>query len=230
MIRLFIGHDHVENVAFNVMSNSVQRHSSVPVAIAQVALRQLRNVLTRERHPLQSNDFSFSRWLVPYMCEYSGWAIWADCDMLFMGDIADLWDLRDDKYAVQVVKHKHVPRETTKFLGTQQTTYERKNWSSVIIFNCAKCRALTPDYVNSADGLDLHQFKWLGDDQIGSLPPEWNFLVGYQDAAALDVPVKNAHFTIGGPYFEAYKDTEFSKEWWEEYRDMLYCAEPAAIP
>lgn len=222
MIRLFIGHDQVENVAFNVMANSVQRNSSQPVAIAQVELRQLTNVLKRERHPLQSNEFSFSRWLVPYLCEYKGWAIWADCDMLFMDDIADLWDLRDDDFAVQVVKHDHKPKETTKYLGTAQTAYEKKNWSSVMLFNCARCRALTPDYVNAASGLDLHQFKWIDEELIGEIPHEWNFLVGY-DELTPDTIVKNAHFTIGGPYFSDYKDVPFSTQWWSEFDDMVYC-------
>ncbi len=102
--------------------------------------------------------------------------------MLMRDDIAQLWALRDERFAVQVVKHQHRPRETTKFLGQPQTTYEKKNWSSVMLFNNARCTALTEDYVNNATGLELHQFKWLGDDRlIGELPPRWNHLVGYDD-------------------------------------------------
>lgn len=226
MIRVFIGYDHVENVAHNVMVNSIQRHASKPVSITQVALHQLKGLLWRDRHPLQSNEFAFSRWLVPYLCDFKGWAIWADCDMLFRDDIAKLWELRDYKYAVQVVKHEHKPRETTKYLGTTQTTYDRKNWSSVILFNCEKCAELTLGFVNRADGLYLHQFKWLDDKLIGELPNEWNYLVGYQTRQEVPQP-KNVHFTIGGPYFEDYADTEFAEEWWEEFHDTVYCANPA---
>jgi hypothetical protein len=142
-----------------------------------------------------------------------------DCDMLVMDDVAKLWKLRDDRYAVQVVKHEHVPREETKFLGAVQTKYQKKNWSSVMLMNCARCKALTPEYVNGASGLELHQFKWLGDDAlIGELPREWNHLVGY------DPPRKGvslAHFTIGGPWFEEYEGCEYAAEWEAERRDML---------
>ena len=102
-----------------------------------------------------------------------------DCDMLVLDDIAKLWAFRDDKYAVMCVKHEHEPKEEKKFLGTTQTRYEKKNWSSVMLFNCAKCTALTVDYVNTASGLELHRFNWLGsDDLIGEIPHQWNLLVG----------------------------------------------------
>ena len=161
MIRVFIGFDPRETVAFHVLSQSIQARASQPVAITPVMLSQLEGLMTRERNPLQSTDFSFSRFLTPYLCDYDGWAVFMDCDMLVLQDMAKLWALRDDNYAVQVVKHDHVPEEDTKFLGAPQTRYEKKNWSSVMLFNCAKCKALTPDYVNTADGLDLHRFHWL---------------------------------------------------------------------
>jgi len=177
-------------------------------------------VLTRDRHPLQSSDFSFSRFLTPYLSGYEGWSIFMDCDMLVLEDIAALWALREERYAVMVVKHHHVPKETVKFLGEPQSKYEKKNWSSVILFNNAACRALTPEYVNSASGLELHQFKWLeGDHRIGALPSRWNHLVGYAprrpDAALV-------HYTLGGPYFEEYRDCEYADEWWQERDRMLY--------
>jgi lipopolysaccharide biosynthesis glycosyltransferase len=145
-----------------------------------------------------------------------------DCDMLVLDDIANLWKLRDDRYAVMAVKHDHVPKETTKFLGEPQSKYEKKNWSSVMLFNNARCRALTSEYVNSATGLELHQFKWLGnDDLIGALPDRWNHLVGY------DPPRKDAslvHFTQGGPYFDDYRNCEYSSEWFAERDAMLRVA------
>jgi len=220
LIRIFIGFDQREAVAYSVLARSIQARASAPVTIAPLALSQLSRVLTRERHPLQSTDFSFSRFLTPYLSDYAGWSLFMDCDMLMRDDVAKLWDLRDERYAVQVVKHDHKPREAVKFLGAAQTSYEKKNWSSVMLFNNAKCRALTPDYVNSASGLELHQFKWLeNDESIGDLPRRWNHLVGY-DAPGADVSL--AHFTIGGPYFPAYADCSFADEWRAERDAMLY--------
>jgi hypothetical protein len=220
LIRIFIGFDPRETVAFNVLAHSIQARASEPVSIAQLALAQLKPVLTRERHALQSTDFSFSRFLTPYLSGYAGWSLFMDCDMLMRDDVAELWNLRDDAYAVQVVKHDHKPRETTKFLGAAQTAYAKKNWSSVMLFNNAKCRALTPDYVNSASGLELHQFKWLESDAlIGELPHRWNHLVGY-DAPEEDISL--AHFTVGGPYFPEDTGCPLADDWRAERDAMLY--------
>jgi hypothetical protein len=219
MIRVFIGYDAREAAAFSVLAHSIHARSSEPVAIAPVMLSELGGLYRRERSPLQSTDFSFSRFLTPHLCGYEGWAIFMDCDMLVLDDIAKLWRLRDERYAVQVVKHVHVPREEVKFLGAVQTKYEKKNWSSVMLMNCAKCTALTPDYVNRATGLELHQFKWLaGDRLIGEIPHAWNHLVGY-DAPRRDASL--VHYTIGGPYFDAYRDCEYAKEWFAERDAML---------
>jgi hypothetical protein len=219
MIRVFIGYDQREAAAFSVLSHSIHSRASQPVSIAPVRLDELRGVYRRERNPLQSTDFSFSRFLVPYLCDFGGWAIFMDCDMLVLDDIANLWKLRDERYAVQVVKHVHVPKEDTKFLGAVQTKYEKKNWSSVMLMNCARCKALTPDYVNKASGLELHQFKWLGNDAlIGELPHDWNHLVGYDEPKA---GVSLVHFTIGGPYFDEYKNCEYAKEWFADRAAML---------
>ncbi len=220
MIRVFIGYDPREAVAYNVLAHSIQARASEPVAIAPLMLSQLKAVLTRERHPLQSTDFSFSRFLTPYLSKFTGWSVFMDCDMLVLRDIAELWRLRDERYSVMVVKHDHVPRESVKFLGEPQSKYGKKNWSSVMLFNNARCRALTPDYVNRASGLELHQFKWLeSDDLIGALPDAWNHLVGYnaprRDAALV-------HFTLGGPYFAGYADCEYAEAWRAERDAMLY--------
>jgi lipopolysaccharide biosynthesis glycosyltransferase len=211
LIPVLIGFDARESVAFNVLSYSIHRRASVPVTIAPLKLRQLKSIFARERHTLQSTDFSFSRFLTPHLCAYQGWSLFIDCDMLMLEDIANLWSLRDERYAVMVVKHEHKPQETVKFLGEPQTAYPKKNWSSVMLFNNERCRALTPEYVNSASGLELHQFKWLMDEAlIGALPRQWNHLVGYDpprpDAALV-------HFTLGGPYFEEYSHCEYADEW-----------------
>ncbi len=223
LIPVFIGYDAREAVAFNVLSYSIQRRATLPVVIAPVMLSQLGGVYRRERHPLQSTDFSFSRFLTPYLSAYAGWSIFMDCDMLMLDDIVKLWALRDDRYAVMVVKHLHVPKETTKFLGEPQSRYEKKNWSSVMLFNNARCRALTPDYVNQASGLELHQFKWLESEAlIGELPRRWNHLVGY-DKAAEDVAL--VHYTLGGPYFEEYRGCDYASQWFEERQALLSVAE-----
>lgn len=220
MIPVFIGHDSREVVAFNVLAHSIQARSSMPVAIAPIMLAQLKGTFARERHSLQSTDFSFSRFLVPYLSGFRGFSIFMDCDMLMLDDIASLWALRDDRYAVQVIKHDHRPRESTKFLGEPQTAYEKKNWSSVMLFNNERCAELTPEYVNRASGLELHQFKWVGGDHlIGALPRNWNHLVGY------DAPSREAslvHYTLGGPYFQEYAHCEYADKWCAERDEMLY--------
>jgi hypothetical protein len=220
MINISIGFDGRETVAYHVLVHSISARSSVPVTIAPLMLSQLKGIFKRERHPLQSTDFSFSRFLTPHLADYSGWSLFMDCDMLMLDDVAKLWALRDDRYAAMVVKHTHVPREDRKFLNEPQTKYEKKNWSSVILFNNARCRALTPEYVNSASGLELHQFKWLGNDElIGELPTRWNHLVGYNtprtDAALV-------HYTLGGPYFDEYRECEYANEWFAQRDAMLY--------
>jgi hypothetical protein len=220
VIRAFIGYDPREAIAFSVLAHSIHARASQAVAITPLMLSQLQNLLTRPRHPLQSTDFSFSRFLVPYLSEYQGWSVFMDCDMLMRDDIAHLWGLRDERFAVQVVKHDHKPSEKTKFLGEKQTTYQKKNWSSVVLFNNAKCTRLTPDYVNSASGLELHQFKWLDNERlIGDLPARWNHLVDY-DPPSEDVSL--AHFTIGGPYFPEFANCAFADEWRAEREAMLF--------
>jgi hypothetical protein len=219
VIRVFIGYDSAEAVAFSVLSRSIHARASAPVAVSPVMLSQLRGVFERPHNALQSTEFSFSRFLVPWLAGYEGWAVFMDCDMLMRDDVAELWKLRDERFAVQVVKHAHVPREDVKFLGHTQTRYQKKNWSSVMLMNCARCKALTPQFVNTASGLELHQFKWLeNEDLIGALPSRWNHLVGY-DAPRRDAAL--VHFTIGGPWFPEYRDSEYAPEWFGEREAML---------
>ena len=221
MIRVFIGFDPRESVAFHVLSQSIHARASQPVSIAPIMLSQLHGLMTRARDPMQSTDFSFSRFLTPFLCDYKGWAVFMDCDMLVLDDIVKLWELSDGNYAVQVVKHNHIPKEDTKFLGSAQTRYEKKNWSSVMLMNCAKCKVLTPDYVNTASGLDLHRFHWLdGDHLIGDIPHAWNHLVAY-DPSRPTTEISNLHFTSGGPYFNEYHNTEYANEWINEKDQML---------
>lgn len=223
MIRVFIGYDTQLPALFHVFSHSIHRRASQPVSITPLMLSQLGGLMTRERNPLQSTEFSFSRFLTPYLSNYEGWSIFADNDILAREDVAKLWALRDDKYSVMVVKHEQPDKEHTKFLNMPQTPYQKKNWSAVMMFNNAKCRALTPEYVNTASGLELHQFKWLeGDHLIGALPQEWNHLVDYN---APNPDATFVHYTGGGPYFKEFSQCEFAEEWFAEQNDMLRVAQ-----
>jgi lipopolysaccharide biosynthesis glycosyltransferase len=226
MIRVFIGFDENEEVAFHVLSQSIHKYATVPVSITPIRLSQLKNIFTRDINPLQSTQFSFSRFLVPYLSEYDGFSIFLDCDMLFLDDIAKLWEHRDDKYALQVVKHNHIPKNDIKFLNNPQSKYKRKNWSSVMIFNNEKCKALTLDYVNSASGLELHQFKWLKDEQIGSLSQKYNFLVSYSEDRD---DIVNLHYTEGGAYFREYENTPYSDEWKNALKELLYAKDTSSF-
>ena len=184
---------------------------SVPVRFTPISLQSLGGLYNRPSHSLQSTEFSFTRFFTPYLAGYEGWSLFLDCDMLARADIKALFDLADDRYAALVCKHDYVPRDKVKFLGAIQTSYEKKNWSSVMLFNNARCRALTPDYVNTASGLALHQFKWLNSDsEIGALPLEWNWLV---DEYTFNADAKIAHFTRGGPYFQDYVNADYGDEW-----------------
>lgn len=220
MITWAIGYDKDEAEAAYVLAHSIQRRSSIPPAFIFLNRDALKGILTRERSPLESTDFSLSRFLVPYLCKFEGFAVFTDCDMVVRDDPAKLWAWRDEKYAVRCVKHTHIPKEDTKFLGQTQTKYEKKNWSSVMLFNNAKCKALTPEYVNNASGLDLHQFKWLeSEDLIGDLPAQWNLLVDYDKH---DPEACLVHYTKGGPYFPEYRNCDYHTDWWTEQALMSH--------
>jgi len=205
-IPIFIGYDPRERAATNVLIDSLYQHSRAPLAITPIVTPQLESqgLFWRERDPKQSTAFSFTRFLVPYLTGYRGWAIFMDCDMLCRGDIAELWAARDERYAVMCVQHEHVPGETKKFLGEVQSAYPKKNWSSLMLMQCDRCTGLTLDYVNTATGLELHRFHWLaGDEEIGALPNRWNHLVDVQPAPGkeeTDGPTL-LHWTLGGPWF-----------------------------
>ena len=217
MINIFIGYDSKEKVAYNVLSHSIIQNSTKPVAITPIALNHLKDDFVRERNALSSTEFSFSRFMIPHLMNYQGWALFMDCDMLMFEDVSELWRMRDDSKAIQVCKHDYVPKEKTKFLGQVQTKYEKKNWSSFMLMNCRKCTTLTPDYVNKASGLELHQFKWLeGDHLIGDLPLEWNWLVGEYEHKD---DVYNVHYTKGGPWFEDYAKCDYSQDWFRNLEE-----------
>lgn len=216
-LQVVIGFDRHETVAAHVLAHSIDRRSKKATPSLSM-LRIERLPMWRERDPKQSTDFAFSRFLTPWLCNYQGMSIFLDCDMLCRVDINDILDGIEPDKAVYVVKHDYVPKSARKFLDQVQTKYERKNWSSVMVFNNALCRTLTPEFVNAESGLNLHQFRWLPDRMIGALDRSWNHLVGEYDP---NPQAKIVHFTLGTPCFAAYSECEFAHEWHEERKAML---------
>ena len=223
MLNVYIGYDPNETVAYHVLAHSILRRASIPVSIAPLMRSQLGAMYRRERGPTESTEFSLTRFLVPALSEFRGWSLFIDCDMLCLADVAELAAVipQSGDKAVLVCQHDYVPRTERKFLDQVQTKYPRKNWSSLMLFNNERCRALTPDYVNAASGLELHRFQWTEDARIGSLPLEWNWLVGeYEHTPA----AKIVHYTLGGPYFDDYRDCDYASEWREELSRLNYAS------
>lgn len=211
-----IGYDEREAAAVYACTQSILDGTSIPLNFIYLHPGSLRSIFTRAREPSQSTDFAFSRFLTPYLSKFEGWSVFVDCDFIFTADIETLFALRDPTKSIMVCQHDYTPSTQTKFLGQTQTKYPRKNWSSLMLFNNKRCRYLSPDVINKASGRHLHRFEWLDDIEIGSLPLEWNHLVGeYPSPAKLPAAI---HYTIGGPYFEEYAETEFAEKWNEVWR------------
>ena len=209
-IKITIGFDQRESVAYHVFCQSIIQNTSVPIEITPLAIKNLSDY--HENHADGSNDFIYSRFLTPYLNAFNGWAIFADGDMVCMADLKELWDLRDPSKAVQVVKHDYQTKKEVKYLGNKNENYPRKNWSSLILWNCAhpKHKILTPEFISKQSGKYLHRFTWLDDDEIGELPKEWNWL-------AIEYPAnekaKIIHYTLGTPCFKEYKDSSMAEYW-----------------
>jgi hypothetical protein len=225
ILKVFIGYDPVESVAWHTFANSIFTRSSKPVALIPVNLKNLEGIYQRNRDEKQSNEFSFSRFLVPYLCNYEGYALFFDCDMLMRSDISEILDITHSQpgKAVYVVKHDYIPKNSIKYLNNIQYSYPKKNWSSVVLWNCAhpSNRLVDKDFINTASAMDLHRFNWLKDDEIGELDVRWNWLVGEYDNPPKDV--KNVHWTIGGPYFNEYRHVDFSDEWFLAHSEINFC-------
>lgn len=219
-IRVFTGYDKRAPIGHHICEESILRHSTRPVSVTPLYLSTLKGIFDRERASDQLTDFTYSRFIIPHLCGYKGWAVFMDGnDMMVREDIAKLWQLRDSKYAVMVVKHPEFQGKHS-FMGKSIQTYPMLNWSSMMLFNNEKCKALSRDYVNTAGYYDFHQFKWLEDQgQIGELPPTWNHLVSYYDPrpdAAL------VHWTLGAPYQGGeFEKAEHAKEWFELYQQTI---------
>ncbi len=212
MLTLYVGYDPREACVYHVFCQSVIEHASGPVKFVPLHRTMLDDF---EGQRDGSNAFIFSRYLVPSLQNFVGSAIFADGDMVVTEDIYELWGQRDHRKAVSVVKHDYKTKEPRKYIGTplenDNVDYDRKNWSSVIVWNCEhpSNKILTRDFVDRATGKLLHRFEWLNDDEIGDLPPEWNHLVGEYDEADACL----YHHTLGSPGFEFYHQCEGSREW-----------------
>ena len=222
-MKVFVGYDTREDIAYQVCRHSIETKSKL-ADVRPLKQQELRDAgwYTRPIDKLASTEFTFTRFLIPELTNFEGWALFMDCDMILTTDIKELFDQADPKYAVMCVQHDYTPKEGTKMDGQKQTIYPRKNWSSVMLFNCGhpSNAKLTMDLVNDPEinGAYLHRFSWLKDEEIGELDHTWNYLVGVYD----DIDKPNLiHYTEGGPWFENYRDCEFNDLWKQELYDMF---------
>ncbi len=220
-LRVFIGYDSREPVAYHVLAHSIIRRTSAPVIVTPIVLSHLSKIYTRKRDPLETSEFTLTRFLVPYLSRYDETSVFMDSDMLCLGDISELVALheRSKTAAVSVVKHDYVPTTAVKKGGQPQSAYPRKNWSSLMVFDNWACRLLTPEYVNGATPAQLHRFAWTNDENIGEIPREWNWLVGEYPE---NPHAKMLHYTLGGPW--KYDDSAgpHAAEWFREFESMCW--------
>ena len=218
IVDIIVGFDPREAVAYHTFTQSVIAKSSLPTRFLPLNVGSLSNY--QELHKDGSNDFIYSRFLVPYLMDFEGWAIYADGDMVCLEDIRKLWDLRDEKYAIQVVKHNYKTKMKNKYWGNKNEDYPRKNWSSLILWNCnhSSHKILTPEFVEKQTGAFLHRFSWIKDEEIGQLKKEWNWLaMEYEEKENINL----IHYTIGTPCFKEYENTSLSSHWKKSFLDML---------
>lgn len=222
-MKVFIGYDPREDIAYQVCKHSILKHQP-DADVRPLKQSELRDGgwYTRPADKLASTEFTFTRFLIPELANFNGWAVFMDCDMILTTDIKELFDQADDRYAVMCVKHDYKVKEEFKMDGQKQTIYPRKNWSSVVLWNCGhpSNKVVDQDMVNEKElnGAYFHRFNWLNDEEIGELDHTWNYLVGVYD----DIEKPNIiHFTEGGPWFENYRDCEFNELWKQELYDMF---------
>lgn len=228
----YIGWDSREAIVYETCKKSLYKHGLpnwsqgecgrgvLPIPLIASSLRSA-GLYTRPADPLSSTEFSFTRFLVPHLHRsridepyVSKWALFCDSDIIFTRDAEELFKLADDKYAIMCVQHDYKPTHTTKMDGKAQSVYPRKNWSSVVLWNCTHPAndVVTPDLVNSETGQYLHRFSWLTDDLIGALPEEWNWLEGWSKKPDHGLPAA-IHYTNGAPNFENCQNVDYAEEW-----------------
>ncbi len=223
-LNIYIGYDSKEDIAYRVCKYSILKRSKANIKVTSLKLYELvtNKLYFRAIDPLASTEFTYSRFLVPAINKYKGWAIFCDCDFIFFEDVSKILENLDNSKAVYCVQHDYTPKEKHKMDGQKQTIYPRKNWSSFILFNCShpSNKKLSIDMVNSETGSFLHQFKWLKDSEIGSLDERWNWLEGWTSNHNSKKPFA-VHYTRGGPWFDEWQDVEFANEWISERDEYL---------
>ena len=212
MNKIFIGYDSTQPEVYEVAKYSILKRST---NVKVYPLKQDELNYTRSEDRLSSTEFTFTRFMIPQLT--NGWALYCDCDFLFLEDVNNLFSIADDKYAVMCVKHDYKPLTNIKMNNKQQYVYPRKNWSSLILWNCDHTDNKNINVNDeSKDGKWFHRFSWLEDDQIGDIPYQWNWLVGYYNEGK----PKALHYTDGGPWLEDYRDVEYG-ELWNKYKESL---------
>ena len=223
-IPVYVGYDSREDIAYQVCKHSIVRREP-GATVKPLKQKEMREsgLYTREIDKLASTEFTFTRFFIPYLQNYQGWAVFCDCDFLWTVPTTDLKQYCDPSKAVVVVQHDYTPAEGVKMDGQKQTVYPRKNWSSMVLWNCAhpKNKILTPELLNKESGAFLHRFQWLDDEDIGSLPHNYNWLVGWYKEPKDGVP-KILHWTEGGPWFvDNYFDCEYADLWKKEVINLF---------
>ena len=216
--NVFVGFDQKEAVAYHTFSQSLIDKSSIPLSITPLSENNLNNY--DEQHSDGTNKFTYSRFLVPFLMDYTGWAVYFDGDMICMKDIKELIENIDQDFAVLVVKHDYKTKQNQKYFGQKNENYPRKNWSSVIVWNCEhpKNKILTPEFIGSKDGAFLHRFHWLKDSEIGEINKKWNWLaIEYPKIEDPNI----IHYTLGTPCFEEYKNTSMSEYWEKTFNRLM---------
>jgi Glycosyl transferase family 8 len=215
--KVYIGYDSTQHIAYDVLRHSLRRHSSIDLDIHPICLRDLErdHGWARQIDPVQSTEFTYTRFLTPYLCDYQGTALFMDCDMLCLADVSELFQLEMANYALRVVKHDYHPTKSIKMGGKVQTSYPRKNWSSLMLMNCSRLRVWTLGNVQERSGAWLHRFEPIPDELIGDLPPEWNVLDRY------DPSTKLVHYTEGGPWLPGCEHHPYGDIWLAYMKEFM---------
>ena len=222
-MKVYVGYDTREDIAYQVCEHSIKRRNGQieVIPLKQKDLRE-KGIYYREVDKLASTEFTFTRFFIPYLNDYKGWAVFCDCDFVWRVSPTELEQYCDDSKAVVCVQHDYKPKEGLKMDGQVQLVYPRKNWSSMVLWNCGhpKNKMLTPELLNKQTGKFLHRFSWLDDSDIGSLPLIYNWLVGWYQEPKDGTP-KILHYTEGGPWFENYRDCEYADVWKKELINLF---------
>jgi lipopolysaccharide biosynthesis glycosyltransferase len=234
-LRVFIGWDDREKTAYEVCKFSLEKHTKANVKIIPLYHKELRKQGYFQRPWLThaddgnrsdlidgrpfSTEFSHTRFLVPELMGFKGWALFLDCDMLFRGDVKELFEMADDRYAVMCVKHRHKVKSGVKMDGSLQQDYFRKNWSSFMMINCGhpSNRKLTKEVVNTARGGWMHALSWLEEHEIGNLPDTYNWIAGVSPS---NVIPKVIHYSEGGPWMDGYQECVHADLWYEYFKSF----------